>query len=749
MTKAFASIGRAPKRWSAFLVPSAVLLLALGLRAASPPILEEIQLKTFDAFQRLRPRAYHTAPVRIIDIDDESLAKLGQWPWPRPLVARLVRRLTDLGAAVIVFDIVFAEPDRTSPAHLLTVWPSAPALDALRSTLNELPDHDEILAAAISAANVVTGFALTTNPNAAGRALKAGVAHAGDGPQPYLADFAGAVVNLPVIEAAASGNGHVNMLVDRDGLVRRVPLILRKGRATYPSLVAESLRVAQGASTYLIKSSGGSGDTGFGAHTGIPHVKIGTFIVPTDAQGRIWLYDTGPVPERTIPAWRFFEADVDPAMLAGTLVLIGTSAAGLKDLRATPLNPVAAGIEGHAQLAEQILLQEFLKRPDWAACAEVVSLLLLGAGLIILLPRVGPAWCAVFGGAAMAAALGFSWYAFTALRWLVDPVFPLLAVLLIYLVSSLISFLRTEAERRHVRHAFSRYMSPVLVSRLAEHPEQLKLGGEMKPMTLLFADIRDFTTIAEQFDAQGLTRFINRFLTPMTDVILKQGGTIDKYIGDCIMAFWNAPLEDPQHARHACEAALHMQGYLVRWNQALHEEANANGTRHIPIQIGIGINTGECCVGNLGSEQRFDYSVLGDAVNLASRLEGQSKTYGVGIVMGEGTDGQAQDYAALELDLIKVKGKTRHARIFALLGDSALKTSAAFQRLRARHQEMLAAYRAQRWGEARTLIGECLGLDAPQTRLTTLYALYTARIEAYEARPPGAEWDGVFVATSK
>src|SRR3989338_5702697 len=537
MTKAFASIGRAPKRWSAFLVPSAVLLLALGLRAASPPILEEIQLKTFDAFQRLRPRAYHTAPVRIIDIDDESLAKLGQWPWPRPLVARLVRRLTDLGAAVIVFDIVFAEPDRTSPAHLLTVWPSAPALDALRSTLNELPDHDEILADAISAAHVVTGFALTTEPNAAEPALKAGFAHAGDDPQAYLADFAGAVVNLPVIEAAASGNGHF---------------------------------------------------------------KIGTFIVPTDAQGRIWLYDTGPVPERTIPAWRFFEADVDPAMLAGTLVFIGTSAAGLKDLRATPLNPVAAGIEVHAQLAEQILLQEFLKRPDWAAGAEVVSLLLLGAGLIILLPRVGPAWCAVFGGAAMAAALGFSWYAFTALRWLVDPVFPLLAVLLIYLVSSLISFLRTEAERRHVRHAFSRYMSPVLVSRLAEHPEQLKLGGEMKPMTLLFAYIRDFTTIAEQFDAHGLTRFINRFLTPMTDVILKQGGTIDKYIGDCIMAFWNAPLEDPQHARHACEAALHMQGYLVRWNQALHEEANANGTRHIPIQIGIGINTGEGCVGNLG-----------------------------------------------------------------------------------------------------------------------------------------------------
>jgi adenylate cyclase len=268
-------------------------------------------------------------------------------------------------------------------------------------------------------------------------------------------------------------------------------------------------------------------------------------------------------------------------------------------------------------------------------------------------------------------------------------------------------------------------------------------------MTLLFADIRDFTTIAEQFDAQGLTRFINRFLTPMTDIILKHGGTIDKYIGDCIMAFWNAPLEDPQHARHACEAALSMQGHLVRWNQALREEASAKGARHPPIQIGIGLNTGECCVGNLGSEQRFDYSVLGDAVNLASRLEGQSKTYGVGIVMGEGTGGQAQDYAALELDLIRVKGKTQPARIFALLGDPARKADPAFQALHARHQEMLVAYRAQRWAEARALIGECLRLDTAQTRLATLYALYAARIEAYEARPPEAGWDGVFVATTK
>ncbi|MBI3088354.1 MAG: adenylate/guanylate cyclase domain-containing protein [Candidatus Omnitrophica bacterium] len=731
------------------MAPSVVLLAALGLRLAGPPALEEAQLKVFDAFQRLQPRAYRPVPVRIIDLDDESLAKLGQWPWPRTQVARLVERLAELGAAVIAFDVVFAEPDRTSPARILPLWLSPAEIEALSPQLGELPDHDQALARAIGSASVVTGFALTTEANAGEPALKAGFAHAGDKPHAYLADFAGAVVTLPALESAASGNGHFNMLAEQDGIIRRVPLLLRLGETLYPSLVAESLRVAQGASTYLVKSSGGSGEASFGAHTGITHVKIGAFIVPTDAQGRIWLYDTGPVPERSVPAWRLFEKDADHATVEGAIVFLGTSAAGLKDLRTTPLNPVAAGVEVHAQLAEQILLQEFLQRPDWAGGAEVVYLVVLGAGLILLLPRIGPAWCAVLGSAAIGAACWFSWAAFGRLRWLVDPVFPSLVALLIYLVASLISFLRTEAERRQVRHAFSRYMSPVLVNRLAEHPEQLKLGGETKPMTLLFADIRGFTTIAEQFDAQGLTTFINRYLTPMTEIILKQGGTIDKYIGDCIMAFWNAPLDDAQHASHACQAALRMQDYLVRWNAAVEAEAQAKGARHLPIRIGIGINTGECCVGNLGSDQRFDYSVLGDAVNLASRLEGQSKTYGVGIVTGEDTCGQAPDYAALELDLIRVKGKTQPARVFALLGDSAVKAGSAFHDLRARHQEMLAAYRAKRWADARALIGECLRLEIAQTQLAKLYALYTTRLEDCEASPPGAEWDGVFVATSK
>ena len=506
--------------------------------------------------------------------------------------------------------------------------------------------------------------------------------------------------------------------------------------------------MAQGAKTFIVKSSGGSGEQAFGEHTGINHVKIGRLVVPTDAQGRVWIHFTEDVPERRIPAWELLSDDFDPGRVAGKIIFIGTSAAGLKDLRATPLNPVMAGVEVHVQAVEQMLAGTFLERPDWAEGAEIVYLLLLGATLIFLLPRLGALWCAVLGVAGIAAAIAASWLAFAELRWLLDPVFPSLVVLLVYLADSLISFLRSEIERNQVRGALSRYMSPALVEELARNPEKLVLGGEMKDMTLLFADIRGFTAISELFkaDPQGLTRLINRFLTPMTDMILERSGTIDKYMGDCIMAFWNAPLDDDEHARHACESALAMFGALGALNAAIKAEREAAGELFRPIIIGIGLNSGECCVGNMGSEQRFDYSVLGDTVNLAARLEGQSKTYGVGIVIGEKTRAEVPEYACLELDLIKVKGKDEAVRIFSLQGDTAHRESAAFTALGERHQAMLDAYRAQAWARARQLLAECRTLDGT---LETLYDVYAERLDTFEAAPPGADWDGVFVATSK
>ena len=430
-------------------------------------------------------------------------------------------------------------------------------------------------------------------------------------------------------------------------------------------------------------------------------------------------------------------------------MFIGTSATGLKDIRATAVNPAAPGVEVHAQLAEQILTGEFLQRPDWADGAETLYLMGLGLLLILLLPRAGAIACAWIGGSAVALVGGLSWYAFTKLHWLLDPVVPSLAVLAIYLVASFLNFLRVEAERRQVRSAFSRYLSPALADRLAKHPEQLKLGGETKTMTVLFSDIRGFTTLAERLSAEELTRFLNRFMTPMTGIIMARRGTIDKYIGDCIMAFWNAPLDDPDHPTHACEAALQMRRHLVVFNQTLQAEQAASSTPFEPVHIGIGMNTGACVVGNFGSEQRFDYSVLGDPVNLASRLEGQAKPYGVDVVLGESTAGLIQGFALLELDLMRVKGKMTPVHLFGLLGDATMEAEERFQTLRARHKEFLAAYRGQRWDEALRLMEACLQLDTARTRLRICYRLYQDRIRAYQAQPPDPGWDGVFVATSK
>jgi adenylate cyclase len=730
-----------------WLLPLAILALALAGWVSQPVPLIELRNLVFDSFLRLKPNIYEPAPVTIVDIDDASLDKLGQWPWPRTLVARLVERLDELGAASIALDVLFAEPDRTSPASMLREMPELAPDDPLAQRLKALPDHDALLAQAFAKAPVVTGFAGIDKAAPRLPALKAGFATAGDNPLAFVPHFPGAAVDLPALEAAAHGNGSFNDIPDTDGMIRRVPLLVAIDDKLYPSLSAEALRVGQGASGYVIKSSGASGVASFGQHTGVTQMKIGALIVPTDAQGQLWIHDTGHRPERFVSVWKLFEPGFDPAPVKDHVVLVGTSAAGLKDLRATPLDPAAPGVELHAQAIEQMLLGHFLERPDWAQGAELVYMLLLGLLLMALLPLVGASWAAVVGALSVAGAVGASWYLYREHSWLLDPVYPSLVCILVYTASSAIIYLRTELERQSVRNAFSRYLAPSIVEELARHPERLVLGGEMREMTLLFSDIRGFTTISEGFDAQGLTSFMNRYLTPMTDVILASGGTIDKYMGDAIMAFWNAPLDDPLHAERACRAALAMRGELVRLNEVWRAEAEAQGRRPVEVRIGVGLNTGVCCVGNMGSDQRFDYSVLGDDVNLASRFEGQSKTYGVDIVIGETTARLVPALALLELDLIMVKGKTRPVHVFALIGDERVGETAAFAALKAAHDGMLAAYRARQWAAARRALESCRA-EAPDA-LRQLYALYNERVAACESAPPPPEWDGVFVALTK
>jgi len=731
-----------------YIVPIVILGLALGLQTRLGHLVEPYQLQVFDAMQRLNPRLYQDAPVRIVDIDEESIARFGQWPWPRTELANLLYQAFSLGAAALAFDVVFADPDRTSPGRIVDSWPDTKELADMRERIKALPDHDGVFRDMIGQTNVVTGFVLTQEATQRKPMPKWGIAEAGDDPRPFLQPFEGAVLNLPAIEQASSGNGSFNLVPEQDNVIRRVNMFFRIDDQIYPSLSAELLRVAQGAGTFVLKASGANLEPGFGAHTGLNNAKIGALEIPTDGFGRLWLHYTRNVPSRYIPAWRLLEGRVASDEIEGRLLLVGTSAEGLRDIRATPLDPATPGVEIHANIIEQILLGHYLSRPDWAPGAETTYLLVLGLLLIFLVNWFGPTWAAAVGTVFLVGALGASWYAFTVHLWLLDPVMPSLAIVATYLATSSINLVRTEAERRQIRGAFGQYLSPALVEQLADNPSRLRLGGETRKMTFLFCDIRGFTPISEQFkgNPQGLTLLINRFLTPMTDVIMANGGTIDKYMGDCIMAFWNAPLDVPDHAERACTTALQMIDDLAVLNAELKADAEADDRPFISINVGIGLNTGECVVGNMGSLQRFDYSVLGDAVNLAARLEGQSKTYGATTVIGEETHALAQTFPTLELDLVAVKGKSEAVRIYTLLGRPDEVAEPSLACLQDTTNQLIASYRSQDWLAARRCLAEG---RANHPDFSDLWDLYEDRIDLYEQAPPGPDWDGVFVATTK
>ena len=729
------------------LILGTVIVASLALRVWDPTPVARLRSLVFDAYQRLSPRVFDPAlPVRIVDIDEDSLKAVGQWPWPRTVLADLVDKLAAGGAAAIGFDIVFPEPDRMSPANALRFWPKSEAVQSLREEIEKLPSNDQVFAEAIGKAPVVLGFIAapqgTSIPD-----IKAGFAHAGDDPKSFAPYYPAAAASLKELQDKAQGSGSLNWIPEHDQIIRRVPMVIRVGDALYPSFAADMLRLAQGASTYVVKSSGASGEKAFGEKTGIVKVRVGDFEVPTEANGQMWIRFTPETKERYLPAWKVLNGEIGADDIAGRILIIGTSAAGLLDLRATPLEASVPGVSLHAQAVEQILQGTFLQRPDFATAAELLYILALGALIAFLIYRLGALGSAVLCGAAIAAVIGVSWYAFKVFGWLVDPIYPAMALAAIYLVGTLVVFLRTERERNRVRNAFSHYMAPALVKRLADDPSRLKLGGETRDMTLLFSDVRGFTTISEGLDAEELTRFLNSLFTPLSNIILDEQGTIDKFMGDAVMAFWNAPLEDKAHPSHACNAALRMMSEMERLNALWQEEAEAKGKPFKPVKLGIGLNTGVCCVGNLGSETRFDYSVIGDNVNVASRLEGQSKTYDVGTVVGESTTARAPDFAFLELDLLKVKGKTGATRAFALLGDSALKQSQGFIRLAERHGEFLARYRARDWDAAEALASECEKLNT--SRLDRLYALYRERIAHFRMNPPPPQWDGSAEALSK
>ncbi len=862
-------------------VALALLVALIALRIWDPAPVEVLRLRVFDAYQRLLPVELPQRVTAVIEIDERSLREVGQWPWPRTVLAELIARVQEAGGAVLGIAAVFPEPDRTSPRALAERTDIEPAL---RERLAAIPSNDQVMANVARKYRVVLGqsgiseptpraeeFPLEPTPNA----------RIGSDPMPWLVAYPGLLRNTPDLEFAAAGRGVINLADEVDGVARRVPLVVRVGDAMIPSFFVEMLRVATGQSAYAVQTG----------PTGIEGVVIARSPVGTDRNGQVWVRYGEVADGRYVSAVDVLQGKLASGALFQRPVLLGFTATGLGDLPATPLGVRMPGVEVHAQLLDNVIAGVGLERPAYALGLELTLTALVGLLLIVLTPALRALWTGGIFLVLLAAVAGGSWLAFGESSLLIDASYPALATVALFLALAYLGHSSEQRDKRYVRQVFGQYLSPVVVERLAEDPSKLELGGEVRELTVLFSDIRGFTGISERFaeDPQGLTALINRFLTPLTQAVMDHGGTIDKYIGDCIMAFWNAPLDDPAHARNACRGMLAMQQALrrvnaelaaegesdldagqgrtagllkaaaagevdprlarrklqqaaergvsraqyelakacrdgvggpvdaeaaARWFLAAAEHGHARAQRNIglrylqgdglaadpragafwlqlaadqglrdaqarladlqreldpqilaavqaqalawrpqvdaagaiQLEIGLGANTGRCLVGNLGSQQRFDYSVLGDAVNLASRLEGQSKNYGVAAIISESVREGAPEFAALELDLIAVKGRSEPVRIYALLGDEAAAANPHFQRLEEVHAGFLGAFRAQDWAAARSRIGECRAL-APE--LGELYESYLGRVAELERRPPGADWQGVLVAKSK
>ena len=706
--------------------------------------LERVGLLLFDSYQRAAPRPYEAAPVRVVDIDDETIRRFGQWPWPRTDIAKLTQIIADAGASVIAFDIVFSEADRTSPPRLALRIEDPSA----KASLARLPDNDAILGKVFAVTPTVTGFFLTRESATVQAEPKAGIALSGSPPEGAIATYSNAILPLPELTAAAAGNGFVSLSGDSDAIVRRVPLIAKQGNVLLPSLSVDALRTAQQAGSIIVKTSDASGE--IGGRGDIVSLKIGQFEVPTTAAGDLWMHYTKPVPQRVVPAWKLLSGVLTPEerakLFEGHIIFIGTGAIGLRDLVSTPVQDRDLGVNVHAQAVEQMILGKFLIRPDWARGLEVSLLLVLGLGMALALPRLGAVKGALLGGAAVAGIMGGSWAAYSQYQYLLDPTYPVIGLALAYLLQTVTTYYREERQRAYIHQAFDRYLSPELVKRIADDPAQLQLGGEERDMTVLFCDIRSFSAISEGMKPNEIIGFLIRFLTPMTNLLLERKATIDKYIGDAILAFWNAPLDDADQYRNAARAALEMGARL----KTLNAEMQAQSAEPWPgdVKIGIGLNSGSCCVGNMGSEQRLSYSLIGDTVNLASRIEGLTKYYGIQIAIGSALQSHVADFASVVIDRVRVVGRETRETVHVLIGDETVASDAAFCAFANRHKDMLEAYYAQNWEKAAALLDQN-DEAAESYGLTKVYGLYRDRILIFAANAPGAAWDGVFIATEK
>ena len=777
-------------------IVSIIVAILLGLtRISDPEFVQVLRLKYFDQLQIKYPRVTEGQTYSVIvDIDEKSLREIGQWPWPRTVLADLFNKSREAGMLVLGLDVLFAEKDRTSPELIAEdVKERSPEIANLLKTL---PSNESLAMEAMKAFPTVIGHSgLDVQGDANRNDIKDTSVKVFLGknkkPKDWLIKYPGLLANVTEFEKAASGAGTVSVAEEPDGIIRRVPLISNVAGVVRPTLGLDMIRVA-------FKGNSIATRTGLnGVEEIIIQTKaIGNASIPTDENGRVWIYYGESDSIKKENSRRYYVSAVDiingkigKDRLSGKLGILGTSATGLKDIRPTPVEDRMPGVEIHANLIDTVIsailyytsnknanavynqsikkgmseseaLAEknkvkingapFLKSGTNMKFYESLFTILLGFFITLSALRFGPIVNISLLISIIGAAFYLSVKLFLEEKTLFDPTFAGVSTFIIYFGNTFANYLRDANEKKQIRGAFSQYLSPALVEQLADDPDKLVLGGETKKMTFLFCDVRGFTTISESFksDPQGLTKLINRFLTPLTNEIINVNGTIDKYMGDCIMAFWNAPIDVEGHEKMACDATLRMHKAMKELNDIREEEAKAENKKFLELKIGIGLNTGGCVVGNMGSDQRFDYSVLGDAVNLASRLEGQSKSYGVKTVIGPETNESVKDtYATLQLDMIAVKGKKEAVTIFTLLGDSIFKQSSEFKNLESKHKKILENYFNQKWEECLKEIKTAKTLC--NNLMSEYYDIMTLRINEFKENPLPNDWDGVYIATSK
>jgi len=627
-----------------------VAIVLLGVRVDNNDTVKTLRYKTWDYFQTIHPRQDVSDLVTIVDIGEKDIAKYGQWPWPRHIMAMLHAKLGDAGAVVINYNILFAEPDRMGSKQYLNSFPMS---DETRNELQKkLVNTDKVFAMVIKeSGNTILMMSVKNNidnvlPSTTQIIKKGNV-------EQWLWNYAGIVPPLTELTVGVAGSGVNVTAPEPDSVVRKMPILITVGNKIYPSMLIENVRIINKSSRIKVVAK----------EHGIDEILVKKNAgIPVNHNAEMYINYADPKKYNHVSADYVLSSDFDANTVKGKIVVVGLDAAGLSVLKYTPFG-LTTDQEITAQALDTLLTGKYLFRHSQADTYEILFMGLLGLLMIILIPRTSvllsvPLLIFVLGGISYA-----SFLAYTNKGFLIDPSFAVLYIFLIWSHSTYNNFATQSRLRKQIKKQFEHYLDPGMVKKLQKNPSLLKLGGETKTMTFMFSDIRGFTPISEKYkgNPEGLTKLINRFLTSMTDIIIKNGGTIDKFMGDCIMAFWNAPLDNDKHREMAVKSAMEMQIELALLNVQLVAEGLPQ------INIGIGINTGEALVGNMGSRQRFDYSVIGDAVNLASRLESSSKTLGKTLVIGEDTRHTIETMYPFEyIDSITVKGKSESIKVYTV-----------------------------------------------------------------------------------